>query len=209
MPTAIQLPEAVQSVLEILTSTPIRYALIAAAVLASLYVFWRLVRRRRALVVDLREPEIDVNQLGEAGPPETGPRLEYYHVPVRLAAIILAPAGRGQRLPPPEQRGELLEAIVPGLASVVQSHETLVQHWPPQLSIHGFTRTVFARIRLPGEAGKGTPWCVTAGVFRFQGQITLAGLVMRAAGVVYFGRREIEDETKWLDVLRVRSPQPP
>jgi hypothetical protein len=126
---------------------------------------------------------------------------------MRLAVVVLAPAGRDRVLPSAEDLPEVVEAIVPGLSKVIATHEPLVHRWPAQLSTQGFTHAFFANVRLPGDGGKGTPWCSAAGVFRYRGQVTLAGLVMCAGSAVHFGRRKIEEEEKWLDVLRVKGSE--
>ena len=76
----------------------------------------------------------------------------------------------------------LADNIVPGLAQFSNFIKPLVRQWPAQLSTQGFSNTLFANLRLPGEHGKGTPWSVIAGRFEVGGQNILAGLVLRAAG---------------------------
>src|SRR5687768_3141453 len=77
------------------------WALFAVAVLVSLLVLRWLLRRRSSakpppLPANLR---IDVASLNATAPPIGGPRLELYHIPVRLGALVLAPTGRGAELP--------------------------------------------------------------------------------------------------------------
>jgi hypothetical protein len=173
-----------------------------------LYVVWRLVRRRRGRL-PLVEPDlgIDVASLGTWGPPPGAPVLEHYNVPVRLAAIVVAPAGRARRLPPPEQLGGVFEAIVPGLADVVATHDTLVRCWPEQLSSTGFAHSFFRHVKLPGDGGKGTQWSSAAGMAKIRGQPVMAGLLMRSERPNSLGQFIVEHETKWLDILRVKPPQ--
>jgi hypothetical protein len=151
-------------------------------------------------------PDLAINVLGLSaeGPPAAGPSLSYYNVPVRLAAVVLAPAGRLHELPPVQQLGEVIDVAVPGLAQVVAAHQPLVRKWPAQLSMTGFAHVFFSNARLPGEGGKGTPWCSAAGVFRIEKKPVMAGLVMRAAAPNNLGQAVIEDEAKWLDILRVK-----
>src|SRR5690242_308820 len=60
-----------------------------------LYAAIRIWRRRRRKVVPPPIPlTIDAAALGNEGPPVGGPRLELYHLPVRLAAVVIAPTGR-------------------------------------------------------------------------------------------------------------------
>jgi len=184
------------------------YVVAAIAAVVALWIVWRLVRRRRGRLpraeVDLT---IDVASLGTAGPPRGAPVLEHYNVPMRLAAIVVAPAGRDRRLPPWGELGVVFEAIVPGLAQVVMTHHTLVRCWPQQLSITGFGHSFFRHARLPGDGGKGTHWCSAAGVAKLQGQPVMAGLVMRSELPNSLGQVIIEHETKWLDVLRVKPAE--
>jgi hypothetical protein len=193
-----------EAALEILTSSLVQSLLVGLVILVVVYSLWRLaVRRRkppRAVTPDLH---VDVSQLDDRGPPAEAPVLRYYHTPMRLAIVVLAPAGRDRALPAPEDLSDVVEAIVPGLSKVIASHKPVVYRWPAQLSTQGFAHGFFANVKLPGDGGKGTPWCSAAGVFRFRGQVNLAGLVMCAESAIHFGRRKIEQEEKWLDVLRV------
>lgn len=184
------------------------YVVAAIAAVVVLWIVWRLVRRRRGRLpraeVDLT---IDVASLGTAGPPRGVPVLEHYNVPMRLAAIVLAPAGRDRQLPAWGELGVVFEAIVPGLAQVVMTHRTLVRCWPPQLSITGFGHSFFRHAKLPGDGGKGTHWCSAAGVAKLQGQPVMAGLLMRSELPNSLGQVIVEHESKWLDVLRVKTSQ--
>jgi len=183
----------------------LRYAVIALAAVAVLYAVWRLVHRRRRKPVppepDLR---IDVPALGLVSPPAGAPRLEFYHVPVRLAAIVLAPVGRVRRLPPADQIHSVIDAIVPGLDEVAVSHESMLYYWPVQLSPRGFAHSFFKHARLPGDRGRGTRWCSVAGVFKMGNQPLMAGLIMSTESENSLSQVIIEMETKWLDVLRIK-----
>ena len=68
--------------------------------LVAVLLAWRKLRRQRGR---LRTPPpnltLDLAALGEGGPPAGPPVLELYNLPVRLAAIVLAPAGRVRELP--------------------------------------------------------------------------------------------------------------
>lgn len=183
----------------------LKYALVALVALVVLYVVWKILSRQRGRLPQ-REPKlvIDVDTLGAAGPPPAGPRLEHYHVPVRLAAVVLAPAGRAGRLPPRERMGQAFEAIVPGLAEVARTHSSLVRLWPEQLSTSGFAHAFFRHVKLPGDAGKGTCWCSAAGTAKLQGKSIMVGMVMRTDSPNSFGQIVVERETQWLDILRIR-----
>jgi hypothetical protein len=183
------------------------YALLAIVALLALYILWKLLRRRRGKL-PLVEPDltIDVAALGTAGPPAGAPVLEHYSVPVRLAAIVVAPAGRARPLPPRDRLAGVFEAIVPGLARVVATHDTLVRRWPEQLSTSGFAHAFFRNVRLPGDGGKGTSWCSAAGLVKIRAQAVMAGLLMFSQQPNSIGQMIVEHETKWLDILRVKPP---
>ena len=155
----------------------------------------------------LQAVTIDVASLDTAGPPPGAPTLEHYHLPMRLAAVVVAPAGRARPLPPQDQLAGVFESIVPGLAQVVATHNALIRCWPEQLSISGFAHAFFRHVRLPGDGGKGTPWSSAAGLVKVRGQSVMAGLLMVGRQPNTIGQMIVEQETKWLDVLRVKPPQ--
>ena len=184
---------------------PVKYAVIAIAVLVILYIVRRILRRRRRAVSLLAaDLTLNVELLGTAGPPAGDAVLEHYHVPMRLAAVVVAPAGRMTRLPPPDQLDTVFEAIVPGLADMVTAHEPLVRRWPAQLSSMGFAHSFFRNAKLPGDGGKGTHWCSAAGMIKVEGQPVMVGLIMRSQSPNSLGQTVIEQETKWLDIVRIR-----
>jgi hypothetical protein len=200
--------DLIQKAKDLLTDVPGGAMTVAAsaAVLVVMLVVWRVLRKRKpplaAPPVDLR---IDVGSLGEQGPPPGPPAIEFYNIPVRLAAVVLAPVGRSRGLPPPGETARLLEAILPGLSRVAQVHRPLVRSWPNQFSARGFAHVLFANVRLPGDGGKGTPWSSVAGMFKLDGQPVMAGLVLRAAQPNSLGQIIVESEHEWLGCLRVRE----
>jgi hypothetical protein len=183
----------------------LHYVLPAAIAVIVLWVAWRVFRRRRRVSVpvspDLR---IQIASLGEDGPPQGPPFLEFYNLPMRLAAVVLAPVGRTGNLPPDDELSPLIEAIVPGLDRVTALHRPLVRRWPNQVSANGFAHLFFNHARLPGDGGKGTPWSSMAGVFKAKGKPVMAGLIFRAAAPNSLGQTIIESEHQWLGCLRVR-----
>ena len=185
--------------------TLLLYVLILLVVLVVVYVAWKILRGRRKQGVTVSPAQdVQVTGLGTAGPPPGPPVLEYYHYPVRLAAIVLAPAGRARELPPVDQFGGLMDMLIPGLGPVVALHQPLIRRWPPQLSARGFAHSFFVHARLPGQGGKGTPWCSVAGVFRVDNQPVMAGLVLCAGSNLNLGQQIVDNEGKWQDVLRVK-----
>jgi len=190
-----------------LAGEALRYTIVVLVVILAFWVVWKLLKRRRGRLRRL-EPDLTINvaALGTAGPPAGGFVLEHYNLPMRLAALVVAPAGRAHPLPPREQLGQVFEAIVPGLAQVVVMHDTLVRCWPEQLSTTGFAHSFFRHARVPGDGGKGTQWCSAAGVAKVDGQSVMVGLVMRSELSNTLGQTIVEHETKWLDLLRVKPP---
>ncbi len=169
-------------------------------------VLWKLlVRGRQVSAAETVDLTIDVAALGEDGPAVEEPILEHYNVPVRLAAVVLAPTGRVSELPPIDQLPALVDYVVPGLGRVIATHRPLIRRWPPQLSAEGFARTVFAHAKLPGSRGKGSPWCTMAGRFKIEQQTFMIGLIMVAATANNFGESVIEKEHEWLGVLRIKG----
>jgi len=184
----------------------VKYALLALVLVILVVVARRVLARRKKRGGLASQPSpIDVLSLGEAGPPPGAAVLEFYNVPVRLAAVVIAPAGRVRALPTLDKMPDVYEALLPGLAQVVATHRPLIRRWPGQLSSRGFAHTFFAQARLPGEGGKGTPWTSAAGVFKVEGQPMMAGLVMRTETPSSHGQAIIEREAQWLNILRARQ----
>jgi hypothetical protein len=199
--------DLVQTIRDVLTSVSIEAVAAGAAVLVVIfYIAYRLLRRRKS-VAPVAPPvlPIDLSMMGDEGPPKGPPVLEFYHLPMRLAAVVLAPVGRVRELPPEDELPKLFDAIVPGLDRVAAVHRPLVRRWPSQLSARGFAHILFAQVQLPGDGGKGTPWSAVAGVFKVQGQPIMAGLVLRAASPNGLGQVVIDSEEKWLGCLRVKQ----
>lgn len=179
---------------------------LAVVALLLLVVIWKVLSgRKRQPSLATPDLSIDVTSLGAQGPPAGPPMLEFYHVPVRLAAIVLAPAGRGHALPPPNQLEDVLESVLPGLARVVAAHRPLIRRWPAQLSTSGFAHAFFQQVRLPGKSGKGTPWSSVAGVAKMESQSVMAGMVLRTESRNNFGQSIVEKEHEWLGILRVKG----
>ena len=181
----------------------------AAAVIVLLMlavVVWMLLRcRPRPPEPGTLDLSIDVSSLPMTGPPAEGPRLEFYGTPVRLAAVVIAPVGRVGTIPSREQIPNVLEQLLPSLLAVVSSHQPVMRLWPSQLSSQGFTNAFFNKASLPGDRGKGTPWCSAAGKFTAFGKQYLAGLVCCSDQANGLSQLVIEHEGQWNDVLRVRD----
>jgi hypothetical protein len=183
----------------------IPWAVLAVLLLVGLVVLRKILeRRKRRLPVFEPELKIDVSALDCGGPPADGPVLEFYHIPVRLAVLVLAPAGRGHELPPPEEIPAVVEMILPGLSRIVETHRPLYRRWPAQVSWRGFAHKFFVHVRLPGDLGRGTPWSSVAGIVKTAEGSVMAGLVLRSEQATGFGHEIIEREGEWLRVLQIR-----
>ncbi len=148
---------------------------------------------------------VDISRLDSAGPPDEFPRLEFYGIPVRLSAVVIAPCGRGSQLPPPEVMPGVMERLVPGLTDIVAAHHPTVRRWSEQLSAHGFTLAFFNKLSLPGSGGKGTPWCSIVGRLSLGERQFLIGMVCTSGSPNSLGQVVIEHEGQWLNTLRVRE----
>ena len=180
--------------------------LVLVAVVVLYVVVKVLGARRRKPPPQVADLAIDVTALPAAGPPPGGPVLYYYSVPVRLAALVLAPAGRVRELPPPGELHDLLDSLLPGLSELVAAHRPLIRRWPAQLSVRGFAHQFFSHAKLPGQGGKGTPWSSAAGVFKVEGQPIMVAMILRAAAPTNLGQRILAEEAQWLDIFRIRGP---
>jgi len=181
------------------------YIGVAVVALVLLWVVWKVLSRKGKSPLGRRsvDLEIDYRSLGDKGPPPGPLRLEFLGIPVRLAAVVLAPSGRLGNLPPEQDMPELYASIIPGLEEVVKVHDPVVRLWPRQLSHRGFTQKFFANARLPGKYGAGTPWCSVAGEFRYRGVAMLAGLVLCAASANHYSQKRVDQPYDWHQCLRL------
>jgi len=199
--------ENAERVVQWLSGDLLKYGVIALVILVVLYVLCKKfpLSKKKPVYKELTNLGIDVTTLGNEGPPRRGPVLEFCNIPVRLAAVVLAPAGRARQLPPAGQLGDVFDAILPGLNKVVIAHRPLVRCWPTNVSTQGFAHTVFRQCRLPGDSGKGTPWSTMAGVFKIGGQSMMAGLILRAAEPNGIGQEVVELEGQWRARLQIKA----
>jgi len=163
-----------------------------------------LLARRRAAPEPRDDLAIDVSVLPDVPPPPGPPFFEFYNLPVRLSAVVLAPVGRVGDLPAREKLPEVIDSILPGLDQVATAHGPLVRAWPRQVSSRGFAHAFFQNVRLPGDHGKKTVWSSVAGIFRVGDAPMMAGLVLRAETPNRHGNYIMETEDQWLGILRVR-----
>jgi hypothetical protein len=165
----------------------------------------RLRRAKAEAPVDDVLAPIDVTALPHSGPPASGPQLSVYNIPVRLVLLVLAPVGRGGKIPPNEFLPAIVDALTPQLMQVLAAHGTQFRRWPAQISSQGFSQVFFQNAPLPGDAGKGTPWCALAGRFDTPAGPMLAGLVLHADAPNSLSQIAITQPGQWLDVLRVKT----
>jgi hypothetical protein len=196
-------PDVLKDVADELPKLMPFYALAAAMVLV-IVLMWlrRWSRRKKKTTQAAAGLAIRLSDLGTAGPSDSGPQLVCFGAPMRLALLVIAPAGREGQLPSPEQIGDILDRAVPGLGKVVRAHQPMVHRWPSQLSAGGFQRAFVRECRLPQE-GAGTPWCSVAGPIVDGDQRFFVGLLMRSDKANNLKQLAIEKETQWLDTLRV------
>lgn len=197
-------------ILEYLSRFAMPLAIAGAIVgLLLLFVVARKILRRRPddSTQDQLGLSIDLSALSATGPANEDPRLELYGTQVRVAIVVVAPVGREGEIPPRERLPELIDHVIPGLMNIVARDQPLVRFWPAQLSSQGFQSSFFNNIALPGDRGKGTPWCSAAGKFTALGGQFLAGIVCCAAADNGLGQFAVQHEGQWNDALRVRSQQ--
>lgn len=147
---------------------------------------------------------IDVDGLSTEPPSKSGPGLTFYNLPVRLVAIVLAPAGRAGAVPDADGMPALLDAIVPGLADVVAAHRPVRLRWPEQLSGSGFAHSFFMHAKLPGDAGKGTPLSSVAGMAKTHLGSVMVAMVVRAERPNSYGQQILESEGDWLRAFQTK-----
>jgi hypothetical protein len=117
----------------------------------------------------------------------------------------MAPSGRGGTVPPKKELPAISEFLVPSLGDILVAHQPNYVRWPPQLSSQGFVQSFFNKLSLPGDHGKGTPWCSLAGRFEAHGQVYLVGLLCCAAAPNGLGEITVEHPGEWLQILRART----
>lgn len=182
-------------------------ALLTVLASALIAVAWLLLRRVKSPPVaeeDIDERAIDVATLDASPPADSGPLLEVYGTPVRVAIVVVAPPGRGGTVPPKKELPALAEFLLPNLGEVLIAHQPRYVRWPPQLSSQGFVQSFFNKLSLPGDHGKGTEWCSLAGKFEAHGQLYLVGLLCCAAAPNGLGEITVEHPGQWLQILRAK-----
>ena len=183
----------------------IALALAVVALLAGWLMVKRVFRRQAEEAAVEPSLRLDVAELPCEGPPRGKPYLEFYSVPTRLAVVVIAPVGREGRLPTNEQLPQVMEAILPNLMKTLAAHQPRFTRWPAQLSTQGFAHAFFNNVPLPGEHGRGTPWCSLAGKVESAAGQFLVGLVCCAAEANSLGEVVVKHAAGWPDVIRVKG----
>ncbi|MCA9269921.1 MAG: hypothetical protein KDA41_15680 [Planctomycetales bacterium] len=178
---------------------------VAAAVVV-LLVIARMLRRTPKPAGETSDPlAFDVSSVADVSVPTDGPQLEIYNVPVRLVLFVLAPSGRASVIPPKEFLPAIVGAVAPHMMEVFESHQPVFRRWPAQLSAQGFAQMFFSHVPLPGDGGKGTPWCSVAGKVETPAGQFLVGMVGVAEKKNSLAQVALAHTRQWLDVLRVRA----
>ena len=159
--------------------------------------------RRLAPQIDL---SIDLESLEEVEPP-VHPRLDCYHLPARIALVVVAPLGRGTPEVSLDDFPDIVEQLRSGLSRLLVPHRALLRRWPAQLSSRGFEHAFFAQVRMPGNRGRGTRWCSLVGrLDTAGGDKLMVGLALCADHPNSLGQIVIRKEHEWFDILRIREP---
>jgi hypothetical protein len=174
----------------------------AAIALALIRQLVRWTRRPERTVLLDESLVLDLSELPTAEPGPT--RVTVYHIPVRLAVVVIAPLGRESDPPKHSDVPHLLDRVVPGLASVMSRDQTIVRTWPRQLSATGFAPSLMRHVKLPNDRGRNSPWCLVSGRATFNNASYSVGFALAAADPNNLGLIVVESEHEWLDVLRVR-----
>lgn len=184
------------------------FALGGAAIVVAMLLLTGLILllRRKPPPPPLPAPDlkIDVTALALEALPESELQLEFQAVPVRLAVLVVAPVGRAGTIPEADQLLDAVDQLVPGLVEIVSLHQPVVRFWAPQLSSQGFVSSFFHNVGLPGEKGKGTPWCAVAGKFNSGDHHYLVGLAFLAEAPNGIGQVPIASDGQWNDMIRIR-----
>jgi hypothetical protein len=186
--------------------TVLWFSIAAIAIVIVLWLLWSLLRRRAALGHQVDGGDaIDLSEFVVGGPPGGSPQMEFYGTPVRLQLIVLAPMGRHGQLPSNEELPHILNHFISDFTRVSGLHRTVVFRWPEQLSADGFYQAFFNKLSLPGDHGRGSPWCAVSGRFTVADTQYLVGMAFTSEKPNGMGTVTVEHEGQWLDVLRIRE----
>ena len=132
--------------------------------------------------------------------------LRLYHLPARLALVVVAPLGREGGVVDVDAIPRLLDEAVPGLGKVYGLCEPKTWVWPVQLSAKGFRHQIAGGLHVAGQPLAGSPWTVIVGRASDGERQYMIGLALRTNGPNKLDVVEVESPQKWLDVVRLAAP---
>jgi hypothetical protein len=146
----------------------------------------------------LREDLIDY----PPAPPRPRAGLSFDGIPVRLRLVVVCPTGAAGDRIQTDDLAELLDEILYGLGSLLQTDKPRVKVWPPQLSATGFAPTFYREVQSPDPFGEKSHWILAAGPARAAGKPLLLGLALYADFPVKMGQMTLQGR-EWQQSLRV------
>lgn len=204
---------AMNSIREFFTSVDPKWIVAGVGVLLVLFFLPRLADAVRALMGKSDDPgdlglDENIADFSDVGPDPSDPlALLCRQVPVRIALVIVAPLGRDHTAPAVSTLSKTAESVMPGLGKAIARDRPSIRAWPAQLSAKGFFHSVHRHVRLPGDRGRNTPWCLVAGRAQGLERPFLLGMVLCAAEPNSLSEIAVDSEEKWHDILRVRDEE--
>ncbi len=147
--------------------------------------------------VDLERLSLPLPVDGAASP------LRLYHLPARLALVVVAPLGRESEVVEVDCVPVLLDRSVPGLGRLFDRTRPKTVVWPVQVSAAGFARRLATWLTANGRSLKNSPWTVVVGRSSADDRHYLLGLVLRTEQPTQLEVVEVDSPYKWLDTVRL------
>jgi hypothetical protein len=181
----------------------------ALALLVLILLVYRLTRRpKRIPIGDRSDLYVDVTQLAPTIDLKAYPRLEWMGSPAHLTLLVVAFQGTGRGSSQDAPIRALLDRALPGIGSILDAHGTEIRVWDPQVSRRGFEQLFFHVIPLPGDHGRGTPWCSLVTRAEYKDRPLLLGMVLFAPQAPNVTQMSYEHESKlWQDMRFVASAE--
>ena len=184
-----------------------QYAIPAGAVVGGLIILWVIAKAlggTKKVAAAAPESPLNVSLLDAEGPPPTGIQLTAHGTPVRIAVLVVAPAGRGQNQLDENLMNILVEELVPGIGQFISRDVPMTDMWPAQMSTQGFVNTFMSQIQLP-DRGRGNRWSALAGRITAEEGGFLVGMALCAAKPTGLSEYTVEHDGQWSEILRVSS----
>jgi hypothetical protein len=181
----------------------------ALALLVLILLIYRLTRRpKRIALSDRSDLYIDVTDFSpDRIDYKAYPRLEWMGSPAHLTLIVVAFQGTGGGDLQDAPVRALLERALPGLGPILDAHQTEIRLWDPQVSRRGFEQLFFHVVPLPGDHGRGTPWCSVVSRAEYKDRPLLLGMVLYSPQTPNVTQMSYEHESKlWSDLRFVSAP---